>query len=244
MHPLDEQNKINRLLMVVAPRGKGHDIQEMLLEKGARTASCLYGKSASNGHILHSLALDTIEKEVVISFVSKRMVPVIFEDLLTKHQFSKPSPGLAFTLPLAASFSILEPDLEKLDAFFEEEAALRISDNGAEKLSENYALAMLITDKGKAEKALHIAQEHGFRGGTIIRAHGTANALKLFLKMPIEPEKDLLLILTPQSRGDELLAHFVNALDLEEANTGVTALIDTLELIGLSANEASEAEER
>ena len=235
MHPLDEQNKINRLLMVIVPRGKGRGIQEMLLEKGARTASCMYGKSASEGQILHSLALDTLEKEVVISFVSKRMVPEIFEDLLERQHFSKPGTGVAFTLPLAASFSILEPDLEKVQVFFDE--GPQTFGIVSEDKSDRYVLAMLITDKGKAVQALQIAQEHGFRGGTIMCAHGTANPLKLILNMPIEPEKDLLMILTPQRRGDELLGLFVEALDLEAANTGITALLDTLELIGLTAEK-------
>ncbi|HSN94657.1 MAG TPA: hypothetical protein VLR89_06300 [Anaerolineaceae bacterium] len=243
MQTLDDRLGINRLLIVIVSRGKGRSIQEMLLVKGARMASCMFGRSTASGHLLHSLALDAEEKEVVIAFIAARKVPEIFDDLLSRHYFAKPDTGVAFTLPLIASFSLLEPNPEKMEAFFGQEFDVEATDSVDDELRQEYALAMLITDKGKAAQALELAQEHGFLGGTIIRAHGSGGALSVALNMHIEPEKDLLMILTPQKRGEELQGYFVGTLNLEEANTGVTALIEAIDVLGVdrgsSAGEAS-----
>lgn len=233
MQALDDRLGVNRLLFVIVSRGKGQSIQEMLLAKGARTASCLFGKSSASGQLLQSLALDAEENEVVMAFIAARKVPEIFDELIERHHFAKAKAGMAFTLPLVASFSLFEPNLEKLDAFFDNEHQLQTVNSEDAEDSAEYALGILITDKGKAASALEIAHRHGFVGGTIMRAHGSANSLSLLLNMHIEPEKDLLMILTPHARGEELQGYFVEALNLEAANTGVTALIEVKDILGM-----------
>lgn len=225
-----EQRKINRLMIVIVPRGRGRQVQQVLLSNGATTTSCLFGRGFSASRWLRSLALDTQEKEIVLAFVPNQAVAEVFSELEKKQKISQPKNGLAFTLPLDASFSLLDAEPEKADLFFR---ALDDASPRSETEMPAYVLAMLITDKGKAEQALEVAQEHGFRGATIIRAYGTANGLIPFLDMLIEPEKDLLMILTPETRGEELLTTFVEALHLDAVNTGVTALIKVCEVVGL-----------
>ncbi|MEA4812337.1 MAG: hypothetical protein VB108_07205 [Anaerolineaceae bacterium] len=207
----------------------------MLLAAGAHAASCVLASGTMPGHLLQTLALDSVEKEVIISFVSEEQVPPIFEELVKKHLFDKTNTGIAITLPMVASFSMLEPSPEKLEEYFSQQAERVL--RGEEDLpkKKSHALAMLITDKDQAVYAMELAQAHGFRGGTILRAHGSAASLHKVLDMVIEPEKELLVIVTPKERGKELLELFREALNLEAANTGITALIDVCEILGLSS---------
>jgi len=60
-----------------------------------------------------------------------------------------------------------------------------------------YSLIITITDSGKADAVMDAAKTAGAYGGTIIRARGAgAKDAESFLGIKIQPEKDMLLILT------------------------------------------------
>ena len=113
-----------------------------------------------------------------------------------------------------ASLAIDKTKKEIVTALIEEEFVKKVIENISEKLQEvnsavafstslegenkmEYVCLYVIVDRHQGQKAIHIAQDHGARGATVIHGRGSGEAVKskLFLSMNIEPEKDLVIML-------------------------------------------------
>ena len=69
-----------------------------------------------------------------------------------------------------------------------------------------HKIILCIVNEGFSETVMSAARNAGASGGTILRAHGTANpqAEKLF-NITIQPEKELILIVVPSAICDSVL---------------------------------------
>ena len=69
-----------------------------------------------------------------------------------------------------------------------------------------YELVVCIVNAGFSQEVVEIARGAGAKGGTIIRGRGTANPeAEEFFGITIQPDKEILLILVPESIKDEVL---------------------------------------
>jgi len=95
---------------------------------------------------------------------------------------------------------------------------------------------MLIETIGRGEAAMEIAEKYGATGGTILRGRGVAaqkeNISSLF-DLDIEPEKDILLIITPKGLTDQVMDGLADELEVEKANTGILFSFDLSETRGI-----------
>lgn len=98
---------------------------------------------------------------------------------------------------------------------------------------------ILIQKIGEGEKAMEIAESYGAMGGTILRGRGAAihkeNLLSLF-DLEIEPEKDILLIISPNDITDQIIDGLTEELELEKENTGILFSFALSETRGLTKN--------
>lgn len=99
-----------------------------------------------------------------------------------------------------------------------------------------YTATMLIREIGTAEKSMEIAESLGATGGTILRGRGAAahseEILNLF-DMEIEPEKDILLLITPKEITDQIIDELTEELALEKENSGVIFSFELSDVKGL-----------
>lgn len=68
---------------------------------------------------------------------------------------------------------------------------------------ENRELVIAIVNSGFADEVMVAAHEAGATGGTVIKGHGTGS--KKFMGMTIEPEKEIILILTEKDKTVKLM---------------------------------------
>lgn len=72
--------------------------------------------------------------------------------------------------------------------------------------AKQYTMIWAIVNKGYADAVMAAARSAGARGGTIINARGTGNLdIQKVLGFVIEPEKDVVLIITEESNSTEIL---------------------------------------
>lgn len=96
---------------------------------------------------------------------------------------------------------------------------------------------MLVQEIGTAEKAMEIAEKYGATGGTILRGRGAAaqkENLRSLFDMEIEPEKDILLVITSKEITDQVIDGLTNELEIEKANTGILFSFDLSEIEGIA----------
>ena len=87
---------------------------------------------------------------------------------------------------------------------------------------EKYEMITIIVNKGYAEDAMAAARKAGAGGGTIIGARGTAReGDATFFGVDIVPEKEMLMILVPQNKRDEIVNAVSSLACFEKAGSGI-----------------------
>ena len=98
-----------------------------------------------------------------------------------------------------------------------------------------FDLIVVIVPSGKAEDALEAARRAGAEGATIVHGRGTGiHEQKKIFNIPIEPEKDILMILVPESLTDGVLAAIDEAVELNKPGHGIGFVLEAKQVVGLA----------
>ena len=91
-----------------------------------------------------------------------------------------------------------------------------------------------IVNAGFADAVMDAAKEYGARGGTVIHARGTANSLaeKKF-QIPVQPEKEVVMILVPSAIKDDVLHGLYRAVGLKTPGQGIAFSLPVDATVGL-----------
>lgn len=72
--------------------------------------------------------------------------------------------------------------------------------------NHQHELVVCIVDAGYSQNVMEAARSAGAKGGTIVRARGSANPeAEEFFKIHVQPDKEVLLILVPKDVKDDVL---------------------------------------
>lgn len=98
----------------------------------------------------------------------------------------------------------------------------------------NFQLIVVITPQGLATKLVGAAKGAGAEGGTIIRGRGSGiHESQRFLGVPIEPEKDILLVLIARDLTDRVLAAIVKEGELDKPGKGIAFVLEVPRVEGI-----------
>ena len=110
-------------------------------------------------------------------------------------------------------------------------------------MDKEYCMITAIVKKGFYEAAMSAARSAGARGGTVLNARGTGTAETThFLGVAIEPEKEILLILTETSQRDEIMKAINRAVGLNTPGNGIAIALPVEDVAGLTAVPPPEEE--
>lgn len=90
-------------------------------------------------------------------------------------------------------------------------------------MSENsYQMINVIVNKGYAEDAMAAARKAGAGGGTIMQARGTAKEGDVkFLGSEIVPEKDMLVMLVPAEKKEQIVKAITDLKCFQNTGAGI-----------------------
>ena len=108
--------------------------------------------------------------------------------------------------------------------------------------SYKHEVIFCIVNSGFSEEVMDAAKQCGAKGGTVIRARGTASAEaeKLF-NIAIQPEKEIVMILVESKIKNDILHALYNAVGLNTPGQGIAFTMPVNSVVGLS-NTAEETE--
>jgi len=97
-----------------------------------------------------------------------------------------------------------------------------------------------VVNAGFSDAVMDAAKEFGARGGTVIHARGTANSLaeKKF-EIPVQPDKEMVMILVPTSIKDDVLHGLYRAVGLKTPGQGIAFSLPVDAAVGLMGSEES-----
>lgn len=97
-----------------------------------------------------------------------------------------------------------------------------------------YNLIYTVVDRGKGEFVVKAANKAGSRGATIINGRGSGihETSKVFA-MEIEPEKEIVLIISPSNLTDSIVSSIRDELKINEPGNGIIFVQDVNKAYGL-----------
>ena len=105
-------------------------------------------------------------------------------------------------------------------------------------MKHEHEVIFCIVNSGFSESVMDAAKEFGARGGTVIRARGTANneAEKLF-GITIQPEKEIVMILVPTKIKNDILHALYKKVGLDTPGQGIAFSMPVDNTVGLASSE-------
>ena len=107
----------------------------------------------------------------------------------------------------------------------------------------SHEVIFCIVNAGFSDAVMDAAKEFGARGGTVIRARGTANteAEKMF-NIVIQPEKEAVMILVDAKIRDDILHALYRAVGLNTPGQGIAFSLPVDRVVGLSLAQQTKEE--
>ena len=101
--------------------------------------------------------------------------------------------------------------------------------------TNNHEVIFAIVNTGYAEEAMHVAREHGARGGTIINGRGVANENEdAFFGITIHAEKESLMLVVEKDIRDDILHALYRQMSMQQEAQGIVFSLPVADVAGLA----------
>lgn len=200
-----------KLLISIVPHDSGELISNAAKSAGAGGGTIVMGRGTASNGVLQLLGLGDTSKDIVYIIIQEKLKSAVY-DAIIKASEKKAHFGLMFTLNT--------PDFIRAGHLNEKSEESKGEENM--KNENSYQMINVIVNKGYAEDAMAAARKAGAGGGTIIGARGTAKEDDAaFFGTKIVPEKDMLMILVPASKKDDIVNAITVLPCFAEAGSGI-----------------------
>ena len=154
-----------------------------------------FGKGTASSSLLQYFGLEEVRKYIYFSLIENNQKEKIFKDLKNKLKLEKAGNGICFTIPLSSATKYIK---EKFD--------MEVNMNKKEN-NKQYHLIVTVITEGFSDIVMNTAKGAGAGGGTLIRGRSLyqKNSKREFLGFSIEPEKDVILIVTEESKKNDIM---------------------------------------
>jgi len=230
-----------RMLFFIVDWNRANVVSDVFMEEKVRLYFLTKGMGTASSEILDLLGIGAGDKAVVICLEQQVLVKVLMKEVRKKLRRSSPGAGIAFTVPLSA---INDPVLLifKESILKNEKIAAELENSGKENKEKSmessaitHDLIVAVVNHGYSNELMNTARGAGASGGTVINARGQAHegAVKFF-GMPVQDEKEIILILTSREKKVPLMKAICEAHGLNSNAQGVVFSLPVDNVMGLS----------
>lgn len=208
------------MLVVIVEHNKASKVLHLADEKGITASVAMLGRGTASRTIFDYLGLNDKKKAVLMLFGKTEEITDLADYLVEKLEMDKPNHGIAY---IESAFNV----------FGTEDNA-----NGSEniKRGENmYNAIYTIVEKGNADDVIEAAQKAGSRGGTVMHARGSGSEeARKFFNMLIEPEKEIVLIISEEAKTKDIVESIRKETQIEEEGKGIIFVTNVEATYGLA----------
>jgi nitrogen regulatory protein PII len=216
----DTAEKQYELICVIVDFGLGSKALSVAKKAGVTGGTIMLGRGTAQNKWLRLLELTDIRKEVVLMVCEESVGRSALDEIDRVVHFSRPKHGVAFTMPVGAFIGAGSYDYQ-----------FNVENRGEDGV---YRAVFVVVDKGKGEIVMDAAREAGARGGTIVNARGSGiHETSTFLNMEIEPEKEIVLMLTPAEQTGGIVQAVRQELKIDQPGNGIIFVQDVSETYGI-----------
>lgn len=197
------------LITVIVNQGWGSRILKSAKKSGAKGGTIILGKGTVRSKFFDFIGLNELHKEVLYLIAEKNEAFRILAELNQEFEFAKRGHGIAYSTSVCQIVGSKNVVCANLDEEGEREQL-------------NYQVITIIVDKGRAELAIEAAEAAGSKGGTILNARGAGiHEVSRVFAMDVEPEKEVVLILSEASSTDAIIESINRKLNIGEPGNGI-----------------------
>ena len=197
------------LITVIVNQGWGSRILKSAKKSGAKGGTIILGKGTVRSKFFDFIGLNELHKEVLYLIAEKNEAFRILAELNQEFEFAKRGHGIAYSTSVCQIVGSKNVVCANLDEEGEREQL-------------NYQVITIIVDKGRAELAIEAAEAAGSKGGTILNARGAGiHEVSRVFAMDVEPEKEVVLILSEASSTDAIIESISRKLNIGEPGNGI-----------------------
>lgn len=218
-------NNNNSLLIAIVDFGQGTKFFSQAKKAGVKEGTFFLGTGTRKSHLLDLLGINEVRKEILMMAIDSEIEDEVYERLNKKFDLNKPNHGIAFSISLSRAMKILDSGYELK--------------SGEQEVSEmKYEAIFTIVNKGLLDEVLEAAESAGSTGGTVIHGRGANSQEKETLfHIPIEPEKEIVLILALKEKTDDIINSIKERLNILEKGTGIIFTLEVNKALGLFSNQ-------
>ena len=218
MQQVNPEMKHYELICVIVNFGLGSKVLGMAKRNGVSGGTIMLGRGTVHNRLLEFLELTDIRKEIVLMVAEKSVARQTLELINDELDFSRPNHGIAFVMSVGAFIG---------SGHYELGSTLKT------EVVSMYQAIFVIVDKGM-EKVMEHAKAVGARGGTIINARGSGiHETAKLLNMEIEPEKEIVLMLTRKESTSGIVKAVRDNMKIDEPGNGIIFVQTVNETYGI-----------
>lgn len=210
-------------LCCIVNHGSGTKILNLAKKHGIHGGTILLGHGTVPLNKLREFfELADSRKEIVIMLADHLSASEAMEFIGREMSLHKKNSGICFISPAESVLGV-------------EQSVPVISEKQEADQEAMYNAIYTIVQKGRAEDVVEAARAAGARGGTIINARGSgANDTMTVFAMPIEPEREIVLILSDRDATETIAAAIRERIDFEQHGAGILFVLGVSEAFGLA----------
>lgn len=214
---------IKTLLFSVVNRGMANQVLDKARECGATGGTIFLGEgTVKSNKLFDALGFNKSFKEILMIATTEEMCSDLQDTISDYFKFSKKNKGIAFSIPFVRW---------KLKSN-EEKKRERHRD-----LDPSHFCIMTIVDKGKSKECIKAAKAAGARGGTVVHGHGAGVPTDYYFPLMIEPQKDVVFVLTGKDNLTAIKERIIADLELFKEGNGIIFILPVIKISGLFENK-------
>ncbi|MBE5967916.1 MAG: hypothetical protein E7255_13290 [Lachnospiraceae bacterium] len=221
-----------QLLITIVDYSLGHRFIDIYKKSEIPISLILHGNGAASSEIYDILGFGEPKKAIILSVLTETMAQQMLHDLHVKMELNKPGTGIAFTISLSSCSSILSQACSTSESKAQmEREEIHMMQN------EPYDLILSIVSGGLFNEVMDVAKAAGATGGTLVHARGVGSeeAAK-FLGITIQPEKDIVMILSPHEKRQKIMEAITHEFGLSTDGKGICFSLPVSAALGLGTH--------
>ena len=213
------------LMVTIVTRHLGEKYLNFYLEHELEVQLVTLGRGTVNDAMLESFGLESHEKAVLFSFVTREKWRELQKGMHKKLQIDLPGTGVAFLLPVGSigGRGVYTFLTRKFEMEGEEEMA-----------DTEYEMIIAVANQGYIEPIMEAARSANAAGGTVIHAKGTGmQKAEQFLGFSLATEKEMILIVVKNCDKNAIMKAIMEKAGLESKAKSIVFSLPVTETAGM-----------
>jgi hypothetical protein len=211
---------IERLFFSVVERGKANAVLRKAKEIGVTAATIFLGRSLIQNTLLEKLGLLATHKEILVIPITSEHYGAIDETFKQPSGLFKKDRSLTFSIPFRRWQQAGPPEADQATA--------------ADDFT--YFGIFTIVDRGRSLACARAARAAGAKDALLIHGRGAGVPVDFYFPLVIEPQKDIVLVITTKEKAPQVKERISQELELEKVGHGILFTLPVIKPHGLSEN--------